>query len=74
MPTGFNQINQESLDLNIFAITFKGMKEAEENISGGDPYSCVKCKAVLNKFSKVKTSKDLGSDIKVEVKNNESLW
>ncbi len=34
------------------------MKEAESNISGGDPYTCVKCKAILNKFSTVVNAKD----------------
>ena len=29
---------EEDLDLNIFVVTFNGMKEAEKNISGGDPY------------------------------------
>jgi rubrerythrin len=50
------------------------MKEAEENISGGDPYTCAKCKAVLNKFSKVVSGKDAASSKKIEIKNNESLW
>jgi hypothetical protein len=37
--------------LNIFVVTFDGMKNADSNLSGGDPYECKKCKAILNKFS-----------------------
>jgi hypothetical protein len=48
-----NQQPDNNLDLNIFAISFKTMKEAEHNISGGEPYTCSKCKVILNKFSKV---------------------
>jgi hypothetical protein len=44
-------------DLNVFAVTFDGMKEAEKNLAGGDPYECKKCKAVLNKYSKVLSAK-----------------
>lgn len=44
-------------DLNIFVVTFDGMKNAEQNLSGGDPYECKKCHAVLNKFSKVLSEK-----------------
>ena len=25
-------------DLNVFVVTFDGMKNAEQNLSGGDPY------------------------------------
>jgi hypothetical protein len=38
-------------DLNVFVLTFDGMKEAEKNLSGGDHYPCKKCGAILNKFS-----------------------
>lgn len=48
---------EEKLDLNIFVVTFKQMKEAEGEISGGDPYPCQKCKAILNKFSTVLSAK-----------------
>lgn len=51
-------MKEDDLDLNIFVVTFNGMKEAETNISGGDPYTCVKCKAILNKFSVVLSAKD----------------
>ena len=44
-------------DLNVFVVTFDGMKNAEQNLAGGDPYECKKCNAVLNKFSKVLTAK-----------------
>ncbi len=44
-------------DLNVFVVTFDGMKAAEQNLSGGDPYECKKCKAVLNKYSKVLSAK-----------------
>lgn len=50
-------MDKNDLDLNIFAISFKNMKEAETNISGGDPYTCVKCKAILNKYSTVLSTK-----------------
>ena len=30
----------DDIDLNIFVVTFNGMKEAEKNIAGGDPYQC----------------------------------
>jgi len=33
------------------------MKEAEKNISGGDPYCCEKCKAYLNKYSRILSAK-----------------
>ena len=44
-------------DLNVFVVTFDGMKNAEQNLSGGDPYECKKCSAVLNKYSKVLSAK-----------------
>ena len=47
----------DDIDLNIFVVTFNGMKEAEKNIAGGDPYQCEKCKAILNKFSKILSPK-----------------
>jgi hypothetical protein len=33
------------------------MKNAETNLSGGDPYECKKCNAVLNKYSKILNAK-----------------
>lgn len=45
-------------DLNVFVVTFDGMKNAQQNLSGGDPYECKKCHAVLNKFSKVLSAKE----------------
>lgn len=45
------------LDLNIFVVTFNGMKDADQSISAGDPYSCLKCRAILNKYSTVLNSK-----------------
>ena len=39
------------LNLNVFVVTFEGVKNAEKNLSGGDPYVCKRCKAILNKFS-----------------------
>jgi len=44
-------------DLNVFVVTFDGMKNAEQNLAGGDPYECKKCTAVLNKYSKVLSAK-----------------
>ncbi len=44
-------------DLNIFAITFEGMKDAEKNLAGGDAYECKNCKAILNRYSKVISAK-----------------
>ncbi len=44
-------------DLNVFVVTFDGMKNAEQNLSGGDPYECKKCSAVLNKYSRVLLAK-----------------
>lgn len=64
---------EENLDLNIFVVTFNGMKEAESEISGGDPYTCMKCKAILNKYSTVLSAKEFAessSKAKVELKNN----
>lgn len=51
-------IPKSDQDLNISVVTFDGMKNAEQNLSGGDPYECKKCKAVLNKFSKVLSAKE----------------
>ena len=44
---------QTEADLNVFVLSFDGMKEAEKNLAGGDPYECKKCGAILNKFSLV---------------------
>lgn len=43
------------LDLNIFVVTFNDMKDSNKKITEGDPYSCVKCKAILNKYSTIKS-------------------
>lgn len=65
-------------DLNVFVVTFDGMKNAEQNLSGGDPYECKKCRAVLNKFSKVLSAKEYDSQenkkMKLELKGEESYW
>lgn len=29
------------------------MNEPEKKLAGGDPYSCKKCRAILNKYSKI---------------------
>lgn len=54
------------------------MKNAEQNLSGGDPYECKKCHAILNKFSKVLSSKEYNEDqskkMKLEIKEDESYW
>jgi hypothetical protein len=49
------------------------MKDAESNISGGDPYTCLKCKAILNKYSTVISAKDSTerqNKFGLELKNN----
>lgn len=43
----------EDLNLNVFIVTFEGVKTAEKELSGGDPYHCKDCSAILNKFSKI---------------------
>lgn len=43
----------EDLNLNVFIVTFEGVKTAEKELSGGDPYYCKECHAILNKFSKI---------------------
>jgi hypothetical protein len=66
-------LKEDDLDLNIFVVTFKEMKDAESNISGGDPYTCLKCKAILNKYSTVFSAKDSAERQKkfgLELKNN----
>jgi|688.fasta_scaffold587502_1 hypothetical protein len=66
-------LKEDDLDLNIFVVTFKEMKDAESNISGGDPYTCLKCKAILNKYSTVVSAKDSAERQKkfgLELKNN----
>lgn len=66
-------LKEDDLDLNIFVVTFKEMKDAESNISGGDPYTCLKCKAILNKYSNVVLAKDsVEKQMKfgLELKNN----
>lgn len=60
-------------DLNVVVLSFDGMKEAEKNLSGGDPYPCKKCGAILNKFSIV-TPGSMVVDKKYELKPNQSLW
>ena len=49
------------------------MKQAEKNLAGGDPYSCKKCAAILNKFSVVKNAAEAKEE-KGDLKPNESLW
>lgn len=51
------EAQEEQPDLNVFALTFNTMKEAEKNLAGGDPYNCKKCKAILNKYSKLMNQK-----------------
>lgn len=43
----------------MFVLTFDGMKEAEKNLAGGDPYACKKCGAILNKFSVIKPASEV---------------
>ena len=43
----------DDLNLNVFVVTFEGVKEAEKQLAGGDAYNCKKCGAILNKYSKV---------------------
>jgi len=31
---------EEDLNLNIFVVTFEGVKAAEKQLAGGDPYQC----------------------------------
>ncbi len=47
------QEGDADLNLNVFIVTFEGVKTAEKELSGGDPYDCKECNAILNKFSKV---------------------
>ena len=64
---------EENIDLNIFVVTFKYMKDGEKVITEGDPYYCAKCKAILNKFSTVLNSKEYAetkTKVEVELKNN----
>ena len=63
---------QEEADLNVFVLSFDGMKEAEKNLAGGDPYECKKCSAILNKFSIVVPANQ--APAKFELKPHESLW
>lgn len=60
------------VDLNVFVLTFEGLKEAEKNLAGGDPYQCKKCSAILNKFSLVTPAANLKGNH--DLKPNESLW
>jgi hypothetical protein len=32
--------SEEDLNLNVFIVTFEGVKKAEKELSGGDPYLC----------------------------------
>lgn len=67
--------DQEDMDLNVFVVTFEGTKIAEKQLSGGDPYSCQECGAILNKHSKVTWEKDLPKEgPKVEIPLNGVLW
>ena len=60
-------------DLNMVVLTFDTMKESEKNLAGGDPYSCKKCEAILNKYSVVKPAAEV-KELKVDLKANQSLW
>lgn len=56
-------------DLNVFVLSFDGMKEAEKSLAGGDPYPCKRCGAILNKFSVVTPGNQV-VDKKYELKPN----
>lgn len=47
------EAEEEQADLNVFVVTFEGMKDCEKNLAGGDPYSCGQCGAILNRYSKI---------------------
>ena len=51
-------MEEPDADLNVVILAFDSMKNAESNIAGGDPYTCKKCGAILNKFSVIKTEVD----------------
>jgi hypothetical protein len=70
-PMGlFGAINKPmEADLNVFALTFDGMKEAEKNLAGGDSYGCKKCGAILNKFSVLRLGSEIENNVH-EVKPN----
>ena len=56
-PQAF-EMEEHDADLNVVILAFDSMKNAESNIAGGDPYTCKKCGAILNKFSVIKTEVD----------------
>ena len=51
--------SEPDLNLNVFVVTFEGVKAAEQELAGGDPYSCQDCKSILNKYSRVYWAADL---------------
>lgn len=60
--------DSDSMDLNVFVVSFEGVKDAEKHLAGGDPYNCKQCCAILNKFSKVLWKEDLDkADLKEKV-------
>ena len=67
----------EDLNLNVFIVTFEGVKTAEKELSGGDPYHCKECNAILNKFSKVywhDNIEELHLGKEKELGPNEAYW
>ena len=72
------QIEESQPDLNVAVVTFDSMKDVKKNLAGGDPYSCKKCKAILNKYSKIMSPKDYAESekvsLKLEIKPQQSLW
>ena len=52
----FEDDEADTPDLIVVVLGFGGMKDAEKNLAGGDPYSCKKCGAILNKFSVIKSA------------------
>ena len=44
---------QPEIDTNVISISFKNMKQAEENLQMGDPILCKTCNSCLSKLSNV---------------------
>ena len=49
---------EEDVDLNVFVLDFKELKNAEKTMGAGDPFFCSSCKSCLNKFSKILSQKE----------------
>ncbi len=66
-------MEEAAVDLNVFVLTFEGIKEAEKKLAGGDPYACKNCGAFLNKYSVVQFERDMNKN-PYELQPFESLW